>query len=182
MARGAGVRTTKLRPLPVRIGRALATSVTVAATVVGLLFLLWPELQPESPPTRKGAELSDVTLDRNATFAQYLDRLEQSRAPFQRAELRRRGVLIGLRFRVQGYKGMHLPLRWQLINARTGSQVAQSQDLFYIPKAEEDQNAWSVWVPVPSSSRRVFFVEIELRDDRHNFPLGRLRTHRFHGT
>jgi hypothetical protein len=164
-----------------RIGRALAATATVAATVVGLLFVLWPELKPEAPPTAKGAELSDATLDRKATFAQYLDRLAESHAPFQRAQLRRRGVLIGFRMMAQGYNGARLPLRWQLINARTGSQVAQSQDLFYTPEAEEDRNTWSVWVPVPSGDRRVFFVEIELRDDRNAVPLDRLRTQRFRG-
>jgi hypothetical protein len=175
------LQTTQRRPPTVGIGRALAAGVTFVASLVGLLFLLWPGLQPEPPTKTRGGELSHVTIDRNVTFGQYLDRLAQSRAPFHHAQLRRRGALIGFTFSVQGYNGAHLPLRWQLINARTGNQVAQSRDFFIVPEAQRDRNTWSIWVPVQAGRQRAFFVEVELRDARDAFVLDRFRTRRFRG-
>jgi hypothetical protein len=125
---------------PVRVGRALAATASFCAVVVGLVFVLLPALKPEAPPATKAARLDDVTVDRNVTFGEYLDRTAQKRFPFQAPQLRRSGVLIGFAFKVQGYKGKRLPLWWRLINERTGAQAAQSRDLFIVPAAATDQN------------------------------------------
>jgi hypothetical protein len=155
--------------------------VTFAATMTGLIFGLWPTLRPVEPPATKGAALTNVTVDR-VSFGQYLDRGAYSRSPFRRAQLQRRGALVGFDFNIKGYLHKHLPLRWQLLDARTGDQVAQSPDLFTTPRADEDQNSLLIWVPVPRARGRRFFVEIQLLDDRGAYPLGRIRTHRFSGT
>jgi hypothetical protein len=172
---------------PARVGRAAAASVSFAVAVLGLVFLLWPSLKPEPPaavkpeppPAVKEAHLSDITVDRHVTFAAYLDRGAYSRMSITRADLRRTGVLIGFAFTIQGYEGRRLPLRWQLIDARTGEQVSQRQDLFIVPEAAADRSTFPIWVRPPSGRRRVFFVEVELRDDRSPAPLDRLRTRRF---
>jgi hypothetical protein len=161
---------------PARVWRAAAAGVSFAVAVLGLVFLLWPSLKPEPPAAVKEAHLSDITVDRHVTFAAYLDRGAYSRMSITRADLRRMGVLIGFAFTIQGYKGRRLPLRWQLIDARTGEQVSQRQDLFIVPEAAADRSTFPIWVRPPSGRRRVFFVEVELRDDRSPAPLDRLRT------
>jgi hypothetical protein len=165
---------------PVQIVRAIGAAVTFAATVTGLIFGLWPALRPAEPPAAKGATLTNATVDR-ASFGQYLDRTGSSRSPFRPAQLDRRGALVGFDFNIEGYVGRDLPLRWQLIDARTGEQVRQSRDYFMTPSANEDKNSWWIWTPVPHRRGHRFFVEIQLLDDRAGVPLGRIRTDPFSG-
>jgi hypothetical protein len=171
--------TVRVRPL--QIAKAVGAAVTFAATATGLIFGLWPALKPVEPPATKGATLTAVTLDR-ATRGQYLDRSFLGRSGYGPAQLERPGELISFDFKIKGYLDKRLPLRWQLVDARTGDQVAESRDLFIIPVANDDQNSWSIWVPLPRGRSRRFFVEIELLDERAAVPLGRVRSDRFGGT
>lgn len=171
----------RVRLQPVRIGRAVGAAVSFAATLVGLMFVLWPALKPDEPPATKGGSISDATLDR-VSFGQYLDRIARSRSGYRRAQLERRGALVGVDLKVRGYRDKRLPLQWRIVDARTGDQIQQSRDLVYIPAASEDQNSWSIWVPLPRGLDRRFFVEVELLDDRGAAPLGRARTHTFGGS
>jgi len=170
-----------LRARPIQIAKAVAAVVTFAATLTGLIFGLWPTLEPAAPPAAKGAALTNATIDL-VSFRQYLDRTMQSRSPFGAAQLERPGALVGFDFNIKGYLGKDLPLRWQLIDASTHEQVHQSQDLFMTPTANEDQNSWSVWIPLPSRAGHRFFVEIQLLDEGTAAPLGRIRTDRFSTT
>jgi hypothetical protein len=147
--------------------------------MTGLIFGLWPALQPSEPPTIKGAILTNVTVD-HVSFGQYLDRIALIRSPYPPAQLERPGALVGFDFNIKGYRNKVLPLQWRLIDAKTGDQVDRSRDLLLTPAANEDQNSWSVWVPIPRGRSRRFFVEVELLDD-HGYPLGRVRTDRFSG-
>jgi hypothetical protein len=169
-----------LRRRPVQIAKALATAVTFAATGTGLIFGLWPALKPDAPPATRRATLTNVTLD-HIRFGQYLDRKALSRSGYPRAQLERPGALVSFDFNIRGYRNKDLPLQWQLVDATSGDQVARSRDLLITPEANEEQNSWPVWVPVPRGRSRRFFVEIELFDDRGAVPLGRIRTDRFGG-
>jgi hypothetical protein len=172
----------KLRSLPVRIARWTAAVVGFAATLTGLIFALWPALKPEGPPAVRSAKLSNLAVDRNITFGQYLDRIEQSRRPYGRAELAERGVLVQFDFAIQGYKGKRLPLRWQLIDARSGEQLDQSRDLLITPLASSDSGSWPVWVKTPRGRSRRLYVQLQLYNDRGSVPLSRLRTETFSGS
>jgi hypothetical protein len=152
----------------------------LAIAVVGALVALWPSIKPQGAPPTKAARLSNLTLDRDITFAQYLDRKELSRKPYSAALLARRGAFVAFDFRVEGYRGKRLPLRWQLIDARTGDQLNQSRDVSITPDATTDQGSWDVWVPLPRGHRR-FYVQVQLYDDAGLVPIGRLRTERFAG-
>jgi hypothetical protein len=169
------------RPRPVQIAKAIAAVVTFAATMTGLIFGLWPTLKPTEPPATKGATLSNPTVD-HISFGQYLDREAQPRSSFRSAQLEHRGALVGFDLNVKGYTDEKLPLKWQLFDARTGDQVGRWGDRFYIPRAGDDHNSLSIWVPVAHGRDRRFFVEIQLLDNRGAVPLGRLRTKRFSGT
>ena len=153
---------------------AVAAIVLVAAAVL----VLGPLLKPQDAPATKAARLSNLTLDRDISFGQYLDRKELSRKPYEPAVLARRGAYVAFDFRVEGYRGKRLPLRWQLIDARTGDQLDQSRDIAITPAATTDQGSWDVWVPLPQGHKR-FYVQVQLYDNAGLVPIGRLRTERF---
>ena len=170
-----------LRIRPTQIAKAISATAAFAATMTGLIFGLWPALKPEGPATIKGATLSKVEVDR-MDYGQYLDRIVRSRSGYRPARLHRHGVLVTFHFDITGYRTRHLPLQWQLIDARTRDRVAHSRDLFLTPDATEDQGNWRIWLAVPRGHDRRFFVEVELLDDRQVVPLGQVRTQRFAGT
>jgi hypothetical protein len=157
---------------------ARVVGIAVAIAVVGALVALWPSIKPQDAPATKAARLSHLALDRDITFGQYLDRKALSRKPYQPRTLARRGAYVAFDFRITGYSGKRLPLRWQLVDARTGDQLAQSRDIGITPAATTDQGSWDVWVPLPRGHRR-FYVQIQLYDDAGLVPIGRLRTERF---
>ena len=64
------------RALAVRIARVVSSTIGLAATILGVVFVLWPSLKPEAPPAARSATLSNVTLDRSVAFGQYLDRID----------------------------------------------------------------------------------------------------------
>ena len=101
-----------------------------------------------------------------------------TRKPYGPAELARRGAFITFEFRVQGYHGKRLPLRWQLMDPRTGDQLDQSRDVAITPAANTNQGSWDVWVPLPRGHER-FYIQVQLYDNAGLVPIGRLRTERF---
>jgi len=174
---------------------ARVIGIGLAVAVVGGLLALWPSIkpqgvpatkaarpthQPQGVPATKAARLTHLSLDRDITFGQYLDRKELSRKPYTASVLGRRGAYVAFDFRVEGYRGKRLPLRWQLIDARTGDQLDQSRDVSITPDATTDQGSWDVWVPLPRGHRRLY-VQVQLYDDAGLVPIGRLRTERFAG-
>jgi hypothetical protein len=168
---------TRLRALP-RVARAIAAIVGFLATAIGIVFGLWPSLKPDPPPTDRGATLSDAQVDAGMTFGQYLDRIEQSRGPYGKADLARSGAFVEFDFSVRGYKDKPLPLRWQLVEARSGVQLDQSRDLRLEPEVSTDAGSWNVWVPVPRRARRMY-VQIQLYNPAGTVPIGRVRTTEF---
>jgi hypothetical protein len=154
----------KRRAVLVRGARSVSTLLAFVGAFLGVLFLLWPSLAPEGPPATQSATLEKPTLDRMVTFGQYLDRIELSRAPFDRSRLARRGALVEFDFMITGYRGKHLPLRWQLIDAESGNQLDQSSDTFITADATTDRGTWHVWVRSPKRRFRRLFVEIQLYD------------------
>lgn len=159
--------------------RSIAAAVAFVGTLLGVVFVLWPSLKPESPSQTESVTLEKPTLDRKVTFGQYLDRIELSRAPYERDKLARRGVLVEFDFVITGYRDKELPVRWQLIDAESGDQLDQSRDVALIPEVTNQQGTWHVWVPTPRGRSRRLFVQIQLYDRPGGVPLGRLRTRSF---
>jgi hypothetical protein len=150
----------------------------LTATVIGVVFVLWPSLKPDSPPVDKGASLSHAQVDPGLTFGQYLDRIEQSRRPYGADLLARRGAFVEFDFSVRGYKNKRLPLRWQLLDARTGVQLDRSADLRVTPDVNTDAGSWNAWIPLPHAAHRLY-VQIQLYNDAGTVPIGRIRTPQF---
>jgi hypothetical protein len=161
--------------------RSIAAVVAFVGMLLGIVFVLWPSLKPEGRPEKRSATLTKLTLDPMVTFGQYLDRIEQSRAPYEPDQLALRGALIEFRFSITGYRDKRLPLRWQLIDAESGDQIDHSRDIIIVPTATTDEGTWDVWVPHPKHRRRRLFVEIQLYDRLSGgpVPIGRLRTRVF---
>jgi hypothetical protein len=160
----------------------LRVSLPALAAAIMAALILWPAgrtpLSADDDYTI--ASLSNATVD-YVDFGQYLAGVTQSRSPYRPAQLEHRGAVIGFDLNVKGYMNEHLPLHWQLIDARTGDQVDQSRDLLYVPKASDDHNSLLIWVPVPRSRNRRYFVEVQLLKNRGTIPVGRIRTKRFSG-
>jgi hypothetical protein len=124
--------------------RSISAVVAFVGMLLGIIFVLWPSLTPHGPPATKSATLQKLTLDRNVTFGQYLDRIEHSQTPFEPNTLARRGALVEFEFIITGYRAKRLPLRWQLIDAETGDQIDCSRDILIAPSATTERGTWNV--------------------------------------
>jgi hypothetical protein len=145
--------------------------------LIGLIFVLWPTLKPEEPPTTKAATLS-VTLDR-VSLGQYLDRTGQSRVGYPSAVLRRQGALVRFIVNIKGYRNTRLLLAWQLIDAQSGDLISQARNHHVAAEVTEDQGGEPIWVPVPRGCQRRFVIELELLDESRAISLASTRTPRF---
>jgi hypothetical protein len=114
------------------------------------------------------------------TFGAYLDRIGQSRRPYDRTELAQRGAYVEFDFTVRGYKDERLPLGWQLLDARLGAQLGQSRALRVTPRADRDAGSWNVWIPLLRHTRRMY-AQIALYN-AGGVPIGRVRSPVFRGT
>jgi hypothetical protein len=99
-------------------------------------------------------------------------------APTAPVALAQRGAYVEFDFSVRGYKNKLLPLRWQLLNARSGVQLKHSRDLRVKPEVNTDSGSWNVWIPMPRRARRMY-VQIQLYNDAGTVPIGRVRTAEF---
>jgi len=163
-----------LRSLPVRIARWVSGVVGFVATLLGVVFVLFPGAKPEGPEATTRATLSKPTPE-ILSYGQYLDRVDQRRGSYDARALRRRGIFVEFDWSVEGYRGKVLPLRWQLIDAR-GEQLAKSRDISLIPEAKHDAATWNVWVPLPHRRRRGMAVQLQIYEESGRVPIARART------
>jgi hypothetical protein len=164
-----------MRSLPVRVGRWVSALVGFVATLLGVVFVLFPALKPDEPAPTKGAKLSNPTREA-LSWGQYLDRNDLRRAPYDASALRRRGISVEFDYVIEGYKDKFLPLRWQLIDARDGEQLGNARDTLFESKAQTDKGTWDVWVPLTRHRAQRVYVQLQLYEDRGDVPISRLRT------
>ena len=164
----------------VGVARGVKGIAGFAAAVLGVVFVLWPNLKPEPPPREKRVVLGRAAVDRNVRFGQYLDRRRLTRGDYVRADLQRPGALVSFNYRIVGYRHERMPVHWQLIDATTSEQLAESVDLSIVPEVNDDDGAGQVWIAVPRGRARRLFVELELLNARA-VPIGRTRTLTFRG-
>jgi hypothetical protein len=145
------------------LARSGWAAIPIAATLIGISFTVWHELHA-TPRTRKAA-LSRLTLDRNVSFGQYLDRIESPRTPYTAKLLARRGIYLEFDISITGFEGKRLPLRWILLDQRSNNLVNQAEALRIRPRAEDDAGTWFTWVPIPKSDH-TYVVRLQLYDDQ----------------
>jgi hypothetical protein len=138
---------------------------------------------PRSSRTRlpcSRARVSAAQVESGLTFGAYLDRIEQSRQPYDRTELARRGAYVEFEFVVRGYKGQAPAAALAARRLPSGVQLAHSRDLRVKPRVDRDAGSWNIWVPLPRRRHRLY-VQVQLYNDAGTVPIGRVCTARFTG-
>jgi hypothetical protein len=130
--------------------------VGVVGGVVGLVFLFKPGWKPQPPPDVGKAEVSDIRAREPVTFARYLQRLKLPQGSLSPAQLRRQGALVEFDVQLTGFAKKQLPLRWELIDAKTNDPVASDEAVSIVPTTNDDGRKWFVWVPVPRTTKSYY--------------------------
>jgi hypothetical protein len=153
--------------------------VAVVGAVLGLLFVLWPELRPDEPPPAMGAELGEAKLEPNVTLGDFVARRGDAlrrQAPetreFTPEQLARAGAILTFQAVIEGYEGERCTVRWSTFDAGTGRRLAGPANLvdqdgwptkYITPTAGRDQVDAEIWLPLPREPGP-FFARVELLD------------------
>lgn len=121
------------------------------AAVLGVVFLLLPNLRPERTPEEGSATFEKPTLEQPVTFGQYLRRIELP-ATGTKEQLEQVGVIAEVQLTIKGYRGKSLPLRWYLLDLGTNDIVYESSRKYSF---QADRNVATVsqpfWAPMPDT-------------------------------
>jgi hypothetical protein len=163
-----------------------AVLVGLVSGVVGLVFLLLPQLKPESPPppepppAEQSAKLSGLQLGADVTKGQYLERTDQPKLGFTAEQLARRGAFVTFRVVVVGFKGREIPLQREVFDARTGDQVDELRAVVVTPTANRVDSPWHDWVALrPGEGSYVLVVKV--LDERGVRPMACAQSEPFGG-
>src|SRR5215217_1804105 len=127
-----------------------ATAVGLISSVVGLVLVVRPDLQPEPPARAKSVHLRELDFESRVTRRQYLQRFDLPTTSFRATDLRAPGAFLEYRYEINGYKGDRLPVKYELIDARTGDEAKQGKPFLLEAVAPEDAGTWHAWVPYPN--------------------------------
>jgi hypothetical protein len=157
--------------------------VGLVSGVIGLVFLLFPQLRPErsEPPPDQSASVSGVVLNPHTTRGQFLDYLGRSKRGLTREQLAVVGASAFARVQIAGYRGRTLTLERQLIDSRTGNLVGQARDFLVTPPAEKVTHRWGDWAPLPKGRGSFIFV-IKVLDDAQHAEVACGQSEQFGGT
>ncbi len=166
-------RRFALSSLTARIGGVGAT----IATLVGLLFLFVPSLQPIARHCGETAsgDISQIRVEQG-TFADYLslsDRRPREKVPgvgwvpYRKSDLRRRGNILLYKATIEGFRHKPVELRWSLLTAKDDALIGKpvSTLTYTSPRCSLDQIGSPVWIPASKSTRNEkLYAEILLYD------------------
>jgi hypothetical protein len=173
-----------------RASKRTVAAATGIGVIVGLvsallttLFVVVPNLKPS---TTNLVAITNVVVEPNVTFAQYLQHPSTALGLRARGmsvdDIRRRGqavlgdrateagASVDFQFEVRGYGGATLQTRWTLFDGVTGERLAESEQIdlltfaFFAQKKEADIGTWEVWVRTFDQGRKSYFVRIEMYD------------------
>jgi len=130
--------------------KAVGGVAAAIATIVGLVFLFFPDLRPSATPDEGSATLSKPTLEQPVTFRQYLDRVEIPLEGSTAEQLARPGALAGVMVTIKGYRGQALPLSWYVLDLGT-HDIVDRQSKRHLLQADRNETpaVWPLWVPLP---------------------------------
>ena len=145
---------------------------SAVAGVLGLVFLVWPALKPESPPAAASGRIVPEELeivDRGLPLGDYCRRRGLPCPGLSPAQLGARGHVVSFAVEAEGYEDKRLPLRWSMYAAATGQRVADPAfndqaawpDDTYVPARRQDRNTGEFWVPLPGDPG-TYYVRLEL--------------------
>jgi hypothetical protein len=155
--------------------------VALVSGLLGLLFLLKPDLKPSGKAPTQAAKLSELRVE-PAAFHEYLDRLGSPAQPYTERDLARRGELLLFRVAITGFEGKHLVLRSELFARGGGKQLAESKARKITPTNETVEASQYLWVPIPNRSGK-FYAVVELGQQKEGYfqSLDTLETQSFSG-
>lgn len=122
------------------------------AAVLGVVFLLVPNLRPEPTPQEGSATFEKPTLEQPVTFGQYLRRVELPQEGYTPKQLQQPGVIAAVQLTIKGYRGERLPLRWYALDLGTHDIVdEQSKKYSFEPDRNVTPLTWPFWVALPKT-------------------------------
>jgi hypothetical protein len=154
-----------------RSWRLIAGAVGTIATIVGLVFVFFPEAKPAAKESCKaqGVVLSNVRATDKVPYRVYLDREEASTEGLSPKRLNQPGQLISFDADTKGFVGKTLVVTTRVVGSdlgpvdELGLERRHAQEL--IPESCEDQSHAEVWSPLPSAPGR-YRVELRILDPR----------------
>jgi hypothetical protein len=143
--------------------------VGLISALVGLVFLLFPQIKPErhQPTADQTASVSGMVLNPRTTQEQFLAYSDQSKLGFTRQQLEVVGASAFARVQIVGYRGRTLILERQLIDATTGNVIGQARDFRVTPPAEKVTHRWWDWTRL-RPGRGNYIVVIKVLDDKQH--------------
>jgi hypothetical protein len=156
--------------------------VAIVSGIIGLLFLILPDLKPEGSPSNQQANLSDLILYPNTSFAQYLERTGQTSEGFSKKELAVRGAFVEVRITIIGYEDVTFVLEWELIEESSGEIVSRDDSDRFTPHTNEQSDTPSFFADLPQKEA-MFFIRLQLlRPGEYGLvPAATEKTESFHG-
>jgi hypothetical protein len=147
------------------------TIVALVSGIIGLLFVLKPDLKPSGEAPRQAATLSDLKVEPSASRREYLARIDEPATPYTKRDLGRRGALLRFRVAITGFEGKHLVLKSELFARASGNQIDQSKALTITPTNETTEAIQYLWVPLPSRPGK-FYAVVELGQQKETYLQG----------
>lgn len=141
--------------------------VALVSGVLGLVFLLKPDLKPSGKAPKAAATLSQLRVEPVA-FHEYLDRLGSPAQPYTESDLARRGELLLFRVAITGFEGKHLVLRSELFARASGKQVEESKAIKITPTNDTVEASQYLWLPIPNRSGQYYAV-VEIGQQKENY-------------
>jgi hypothetical protein len=158
------------------------TIVGLVTGIAGLVFLFKPDLKPSPEAPEQAATLSQLSVRPDASFREYLARVDLPPTAYTKAQLARRGALLRFRVRITGFEGQRLILKWELFDSKSGEQVNESKATTIRPTAGTNEANWHFWVPLPRREGEFYaVVELQQQQEHHLLALDTVQTDPFRG-
>ncbi|HEY2371282.1 MAG TPA: hypothetical protein VGH82_01915 [Gaiellaceae bacterium] len=132
---------------------------------MGLVLLVFPQLRPlgHQPTPNRSASITGMVVNHHTTRSQFLDYSDQSKLGFTKSQLAVMGASTFARIQITGYRGKHLMIERQVVNARTGNVIGEARDFTVTPTADTNTHRWWDWVPL-RAGRGSYLMVIKVID------------------
>jgi hypothetical protein len=170
----------RLRPSLTAVLGSIGTVVGLVSGIVGLVAFVKPDLapKPKLPISRAAAALHEIALEPNVSREQYLDRIDRPPTGFTEEQLARRGVFVRFHVALDGFRGVPITLRRELVDARTGDELGETSAITITPPKDAIARDWHDWIDLTGRRGR-YFVIVKLHAPDEVAPLATLQTKPF---
>ena len=151
LARAAGWWGALTKPI-----QALAALAAAIATIVGVVTLLWPDPKPTG-----SVAIEEPLIDFPVTRAQSLVRLSLPPTGFTEEQLAERGAFATVSFRVVGFAGEQLPVRWSVLDSEGNTVGLEDRRTRFEPERDDMTIVHRFWAAIPEA-RGPHRLEVEV--------------------